>query len=508
MAISIRFSKKTPASADTIILLVFKSKTLSVTAESITPEQKKFITSALAKNPTFTAACGQTLTLTLAGSATAARYVMLGLGEASAFSALKAEEAGGKLYAALKGGSAKSLAIVLDKSLSQKTINTATLAAHLACGFNLRSYTFDHYKSKKNKNPEAVKPPSSLDLVLSDQTAAQKIYGSLEAQIKGVFSARDLVNEPPNILYPESYAKRIAAELKPLGVQVDIFDEKRLEKLGMGGILGVGQGSDKPPRVVIMRWNGGTKKTKSAPIALVGKGMTFDSGGISIKPAAGMDEMKMDMGGSAAVVGTLKALALRKAKVNVVGIVGLAENMPSGTAYRPADILTMYSGKTVEVLNTDAEGRLVLGDCLSYVQEIYKPQIIIDLATLTGAIMVALGHEYCGTFVNNNDLWAKLEKSSQNTDEKLWRMPLDEAWRKDIEANFADIQNIGKSTGRAGACTAAAFLEHFIENNTPWAHLDIAGTAWRNADKPTVPKFGSGFGVRLLCDLIAQNYED
>ncbi len=294
--------------------------------------------------------------------------------------------------------------------------------------------------------------------------------------------------------------------MKPLGVEVEIFDEKKMLKMGMGAIMAVGQGSERQPRMVIMRWNGNPKK-KTVPIAFVGKGVTFDTGGISIKPAAGMDEMKMDMGGSAAVVGLMKTLAARNAKINVVGVVGLAENMPSGNAYRPGDILTSYAGKTIEVLNTDAEGRLVLADCLTYVQRTYKPATVIDLATLTGAILVALGHEYCGTFATNDDLWGQLEKSSAASGEKLWRMPLDPVWHKEVESNVADVQNTGKGRN-AGSCTAAEFLHHFIEEGTQWAHLDIAGTAWRTSDQPTVPKFGSGFGVRLLNTLVAEHYED
>ena len=244
-----------------------------------------------------------------------------------------------------------------------------------------------------------------------------------------------------------------------------------------------------------------------APLALVGKGVTFDTGGVSLKPGLGMDEMKMDMGGSAAVVGTMMALAQRKAQVDVVGVVGLVENMLSDRAYRPADILKSYSGKTIEVLNTDAEGRLVLADALSYVQKLYKPKAIIDLATLTGAMIVALGHELCGTFANNDDLWAELQEASKITGEKLWRMPLEEEFKKEMESETADLQNIAKSGRNAGACTAAGFLWHFIEGDTPWAHLDIAGTAWIKKDRETTPKFGTGFGVRLLDRWIADHYE-
>ena len=255
-----------------------------------------------------------------------------------------------------------------------------------------------------------------------------------------------------------------------------------------------------------MRWNGG-KKGDKAPIAFVGKGVTFDTGGISLKPGAEMDLMKMDMGGSAAVVGLIKAIAGRKAKANVIGIVGLVENMPSDRAYRPGDIITSHSGKTIEVLNTDAEGRLVLADVLTYVQQTYKPEVIIDLATLTGAIMVALGFEYCGAFANNDGLWRQLEDSSNNTGEKFWRMPLDAAYRKEMESDIADLRNLGSLGRYGGACSAAGFLEHFIEDDVKWAHIDIAGTAWWKTDKPTTPKGGTGFPVQALNDFVKKNFE-
>jgi len=278
-----------------------------------------------------------------------------------------------------------------------------------------------------------------------------------------------------------------------------------MRKLGMGALLAVGQGSDNASRVVLMRWKGDKDNTES-PLAFVGKGVTFDTGGISLKPGAGMEEMKMDMGGSAAVVGLMKSLALRKSKANVIGIVGLVENMPSARAYRPADIITSYSGKTIEVLNTDAEGRLVLADILSYVQDIYKPKLVIDLATLTGAILVALGHEYCGTYSTDDELWEQLNEAGKGTDEKLWRMPLAEVWKKDVGGTISDVQNMSKSKG-AGSCTAAGFLSHFIDDDMKWVHMDIAGTAWVKSDKDTVPKYGTGFGVRVLDRFVAENYE-
>jgi len=504
MTLKITFAKKFPAKAKTIILTVFEGAKLSKAAKSFDKDHKAAITAALSVNPQFEGKSGQTLTLNI----DTVRIVFLGVGDLKALTALKCEEAGGKLYPILKNLGATHSAILIGEDKGLKAIKSEEIPARICAGLKLRAYTFDRYKAKDD---DAGKNPQSITVVTDYAANAKARFNLLDPAIEGTYTARDLVNEPPNHLYPEAYAKFIKDELKPLGVQIEIIDEKKMAKLGMEAILSVGKGSERQPRMVIMRWNGAkkttSKKKDAQPIALVGKGVTFDTGGISIKPGAGMDEMKMDMGGSAAVVGAMKTLALRKAKANVVGIVGLAENMPSHNAYRPGDIIGSLSGKTIEVLNTDAEGRLVLADCLTHVQRTYKPSAIIDLATLTGAMMVALGNEYCGTFVNDNKLWKCLETASETTGEKLWRMPLDEVWKKDMVSNVADLQNLGKSGRYGGACTAAGFLEHFIENDTPWAHMDIAGTAWRKSDQPTVPKYGSGFGVRVLDQLIADHYE-
>lgn len=501
----IKFTKTIQENADTLILPVYEEgKTPKIGAALLDAATLKYIETRAAQSKSFKAKHGNTLSLNLPEGAEAGRAILLGLGKAEDLSAVKAQDAGGKLYAALKGSDAGALNILIEAEHKTHTQAESALAANLAYGLTLRSYAFDLYKSKK-KDDESAGAAFDATFVLETYEAAHDAYTPLSYVAEGVFAARNFVNEPPNTLYPESYANAIKDQLKPLGVSVEILDEKKLTKLGMGAIMAVGKGSERQPRMVVMKWNGGAK-TK-APLMLVGKGVTFDTGGISIKPAASMDEMKMDMGGSAAVVGTMKAIALRKAKANIIAIVGLAENMPSHNAFRPGDIITSYSGKTIEVLNTDAEGRLVLADCLTYGQEIAKPAAIIDLATLTGAIMVALGQEYCGGFVNNDALWDKLNSASTRTGEKLWRMPLDEVYKKDMEGNFGDLQNLGKSGRLGGACTAAGFLEHFINEGTAWAHLDIAGTAYIKSDKPTVPKFGTGFGVRLLNDLIAEHYE-
>ncbi|MEM8921797.1 MAG: leucyl aminopeptidase, partial [Pseudomonadota bacterium] len=335
--------------------------------------------------------------------------------------------------------------------------------------------------------------------------AAETEFAPLKAAADGTAVARDLVTEPPNVLHPESYAERIEA-LSDLGLEIKVLDEPAMAELGMGSLLGVGQGSIRGSRLCVISWMGAGDKD-TAPVALVGKGVTFDTGGISLKPGAGMEDMKGDMGGSAAVVGAMVALAKRKAKANVVGLVGLVENMPDGNAIRPGDILTSASGQTIEIHNTDAEGRLVLADVLWYAQENYKPRAIVDLATLTGAIVISLGHEYAGLFSNNDDLAGQLSAAGDAEGEPVWRMPLGGAYDKLIDSPVADMKNVGGRAG--GSITAAQFLQRFIENDTPWAHLDIAGTAWRPGDAGALePTWASGYGPRLLDRWIKDNYED
>jgi leucyl aminopeptidase len=317
----------------------------------------------------------------------------------------------------------------------------------------------------------------------------------------GVINARDLVNEPPNVLFPVEFARR-ASQLKKLGVSVEVLDVKAMTKLGMGALLGVGQGSAHESRTVIMRWNGGKKSEE--PVAIIGKGVCFDSGGVSIKPAASMEDMKGDMAGAACVVGLMHALAARKAKVNVVGAIGVVENMPSGTAQRPGDIVKSMSGQTIEIINTDAEGRLVLADVLWYVKDRFKPKFMIDLATLTGAIMVSLGQEYAGLFSNDDKLSKRLVQTGEETGERVWRMPLGPEFDKMIDSKFADMKNTGSRYG--GSITAAQFLQRFVDK-TPWAHLDIAGTAMGVQPSDINQSWGPGWGVRLLDRLIAEHYE-
>ena len=368
-----------------------------------------------------------------------------------------------------------------------------------ALGLKLRGYKFDRYKSKK---PEAGDDePTAISIGVRNLTASKTAASSLDAIADGVQAARTLVNEPPNVLFPVEFARR-AAELQNIGLEVEVLDRAALDKIGMRALLAVGQGSRHESRVVIMRWNGGPEGAK--PAAFIGKGVTFDTGGISIKPAAGMEDMKGDMAGAACVVGLMRTLALRKAKANVIGVIGIVENMPDGNAQRPGDIVTALSGTTIEIINTDAEGRLVLADLLWHVQATYQPAIMIDLATLTGAIIVALAHEYAGLFSNNDELSERLHKAGMETGEKVWRLPLGPTYDKLIESKFADIKNTG---GRhASSITAAQFLQRFV-NDVPWAHLDIAGTGMGSPSDEINQSWASGWGVRLLDRLVADHYE-
>ena len=371
--------------------------------------------------------------------------------------------------------------------------------ARAQLAISLASYRFDKYfgAAKLEKAPTL----KTVTLVCDDVAAAEAAFAPLAALRDGVLFARDLVSEPANVLYPESYAERVRA-LESTGLKVEVLSIEDMTALGMFSLLGVGQGSRKDSRLVVMQWNGGGD---AAPVAFVGKGVTFDTGGISIKPAEGMEDMKWDMGGSAAVVGAMIALAGRKARVNAVGIIGLVENMPDGNAQRPGDVVTAMSGTTIEVINTDAEGRLVLADALWYCQDRFKPQFMIDLATLTGAMIIALGMDYAGVFSNNDELAGRIGEASKTVSENTWRMPLPPQYEKQIDSKIADIRNIG---GRpAGSITAALFLQRFV-NDVPWAHMDIAPVAWTNEQRiPSVPEGATGFGVRTLDALVARFYE-
>jgi len=365
-------------------------------------------------------------------------------------------------------------------------------------GVKLKSYSFDIYKSNNKKNKII-----NLNIVGTQTNKSIILRKKLNALLQGVFFARDLVSEPPNVLTTDKYVKRLLS-LKRIGIKIKVYDEKKMKKMGMHSLLGVGKGSLCGSYLVTMEWNGGKKNQN--PLAFVGKGVCFDTGGISLKPARFMEEMKYDMAGSAVVSGLIKSLALRKAKINAVGVVGLVENMPGGNAQRPGDIIKSYCGKTIEVLNTDAEGRLVLADALTFTEKKFKPLSIVDLATLTGAVIVCLGEEYAGLFSNNDNLSEKLFKAGKFVDEKVWRLPLHENYDKLINSKIADVQNINYSGG-AGSITAAQFLQRFILNKTPWAHLDIAGMAFSKKASNLNPGGATGFGVRLLNKFLEENYE-
>jgi leucyl aminopeptidase len=373
-------------------------------------------------------------------------------------------------------------------------------AARVALGAELRSWRYDLYRTRqKDKQKPTLK---TVTIVGGGEGAEKRWNARWKPVAEGVGLTRELVTEPANIIYPESFVERCRG-LAKLGLELDVLTPDQMKKLGMGALLGVAQGSAREARLLVLRWNGG--KEGEAPVAFVGKGVTFDTGGISIKPAAGMEAMKWDMGGAGAVAGAMKALALRKAKANIVGICGLVENMPGGNAQRPGDVVTTMSGQTVEVINTDAEGRLVLSDAVAYVQRTYKPTTIIDLATLTGAILISLGHEYAGLFTPDDELASKLMKASDESGDKLWRMPLGDAFDRMLDSEIADMKNVGPREG--GSITAAQFIKRFIEDGVKWAHLDIAGMAWSDKASSTYAKGATGFGVRLLDQFVADNLE-
>jgi leucyl aminopeptidase len=377
----------------------------------------------------------------------------------------------------------------------------ADAAARVGLGAVLRSWRYDRYRTKLKDNQ---KPTLGEIIIVGGGSGAAKRYEQRWAPVvAGVGLTRELVTEPANIIYPESFVERVRASIKGLGIDIDVLDRAAMEKLGMGALLGVAQGSVREARMMILKWNGGSKS--GHPTAFVGKGVTFDTGGISIKPAAGMEAMKWDMGGAGAVVGAIKALAMRKAKANIVGICGLVENMPGGNAQRPGDVVTTMSGQTVEVINTDAEGRLVLADAITYVQRKYKPSTIIDLATLTGAILVSLGHEWAGLFSNNEELAARLNQAGEQSGDKLWRMPLAESFDRLIDSPIADMKNVGPREG--GSITAAQFIQRFVDDGVKWAHIDMAGKAWSDKAGATYDKGATGFGVRLLDQYVADVLE-
>ncbi|OLP58534.1 leucyl aminopeptidase [Xaviernesmea oryzae] len=426
------------------------------------------------------------------------RLLVVGLGDAKTMTAHDWLKAGGATAAKLKR--AQRVTVFLDVA---SVPISAQAAADFALGMEMNAYRFDRYKTKKKDEDDAAEPkaPARVTIVTAAAAEATRAAETGRAVSDGVFLARDLVNLPPNVLGPVEFAAR-AQELVELGVEVEILTEAEMAPLGMGALLGVAQGSSRPPRLVILSWKGGAEG--EAPVAFIGKGVVFDSGGISIKPGAGMEDMKGDMGGAAAVTGLMHVLAARKAKVNAIGILGLVENMPDGNAQRPGDIVTSMSGQTIEIINTDAEGRLVLCDALWYCNDRFKPKLMINLATLTGAVMVALGHHHAGLFSNDDTLADQLLAAGRLTQERLWRLPLGPDYDKMIDSKFADMKNTGGRYG--GSITAAQFLKRFVKD-TPWAHLDIAGTAMGSPTDEVNQSWGSGFGVRLLDAFVRESCE-
>jgi len=445
---------------------------------------------------------GQIVELLAPEGLKASRVLLVGLGKIADFDHHAAERVGANVVAKFLTNGEKDVVIAFDVPKGSR-LKPDAFAAHLAMGAKLRSYTFNHYRTKKRDEYEATL--AKVTIGTTDVAGAKRRWAPFEAMAEGTFLARDLVNEPPNVLSPLEFANR-AKQLSKLGVKVEVLNEAAMKKLGMGALLGVGQGSERESQVVVMQWNGGRGK-KDAPVAFVGKGVCFDSGGLSLKPGASMMGMKGDMGGAAAVVGAMHALAARKARVNAVGVIGLVENMPDGNAQRPDDVVKSLSGQTIEVLNTDAEGRLVLADAMWYTQTRFKPKFMIDLATLTGAISVALGNENAGLFSNDDRLAGYIYDAGQQECEPVWRLPLSPAYDKVLKSKIADMKNISGGT-QAGSIVAAQFLQRFVVEKTPWAHLDIAGVAWQDGEqKPLIPSWGAGWGVRLLNRLVMDHYE-
>ncbi|TAJ92064.1 MAG: leucyl aminopeptidase [Reyranella sp.] len=494
----VEFSAFPKAFAGNVAVFVGAEKQLLATAEAVDQAAGGAVTRALEAGR-FTGAKGQTQTV-LGQSGDIARLLLLGVGKGQDLDARAAEELGGVVAAEANAAGHTAVTVVVDPVKGSR-LSPAQLAAHLALGVRLRSYRFDKYKTKDK--PDQKLSLQRLTVVLATPADARKAYGQLEPVVDAVFLTRDLVSEPPNVLFPAEFARR-AKELTKLGVKVEILGEAQMKKLGMETLLAVGQGSGRDSQLLVMKWMNGPKG--QAPVALIGKGVCFDTGGISLKPAAGMEDMKWDMGGAGAVTGAMRLIAGRKAKANVVAVCALVENMPDGNAQRPGDVVKSMSGQTVEVINTDAEGRLILCDAMWYAQQKFKPQAMVELSTLTGAIIVALGHERAGLFCNDTELSNRLRAAGSGIGEKLWRMPLGPKYDKLIESEIADMKNVGGGRD-GGSITAAQFLQRFVQEGVAWAHIDIAGVAWSGKGDTTTPKGATAFGVRLLDRLIAENYE-
>lgn len=495
----ITFEAKSSRKTDAYVVFAADGGKLTEPAVALDKKSKGAIKRAI-KAEGFEGKAGKVLAIPGPEGLPVAHLFVVGLGKAADVKPQDFEKIGSNLVPALNGRKVKSAQVLFCKELKKPSEDEAT--GCIAAGLLLNSYRFDKYMTReaKDKKPSL----SSIEFIVTKPAAARKSFALQRKLADAVFLTRDLVSEPPNVLYPESFANVIRRELAPLGVQVKVLGRKEIRKLGMGALAAVGQGSDREEKLVTMVYKGGRKNQKN--IAFVGKGVTFDTGGISLKPGPGMEDMKWDMAGAATVTGLMKLLAARRAKVNAVGVVALAENMPSGGACRPSDIVETMSGQTVEINNTDAEGRLILCDALWYTQEKFKPTHIVDLATLTGAVIIALGHEYAAVFSNDDKFPARLTSAGKDVAEELWHMPLNDAWDKAIDSPAADMKNI--SGGRdAGSAIGAHFLKRFIQKGVTWAHLDIAGTAWSSKDRTSIPKGATAFGLRLLDRYVSENCE-
>ncbi len=494
---NITFSKETTNKSNVVAFCIAKDLKLTENLKKL--NNNAVIEKAIEANPAFEGQDRQVLPLYACTGIGA--LLLLGLGELPKLNILLLQKIGGRLADELNAMKVAKAELVIEDFTGTEH-DAVQMAVHIALGVKLRNYNFNKYfVDKKEKNTLTLE---SLTIRLQDAAEAERRFTSLEAVAEGVLRTRNLVSEPANILYPKSFMQE-CKQLKKLGIKIKVLDTKDMAKLGMGALLGVAQGSAKEPYTVIMEWNGGNKKDK--PIAVIGKGVCFDTGGINLKTtASSIADMKYDMAGAGSVYGLMYALAKRKAAVNVVGVIGLVENMPSGTAQRPSDVVISMSGQTVEVENTDAEGRLVLADIMWYAQEEYDPPILVDMATLTGAVVMALGEGYAGLLTNDDQLATQLYEAGEKTGEFVWRLPMGEYYDRQINSEIADVRNT--STGRGGgAITAAQFLQRFVQKGRKWAHLDIAGMAWAKSSTGTSPKGATGFGVRLLDQWIAENFE-
>lgn len=494
-------SFKTDARADAVAVMATDGGALMPAAQGLDAKAGGALTRALAATR-FTGAPGQMVELLAPANLDVGRVLIIGVGAQDKADPLTVERWAGHAVRRVLASGAESIALHAE---GLGGVAAAEASARAAVGAGLSSYRFDAYRTKLK--PEQKPSLREVVIVTESPAAAAKRHEAMAGLVEGVTLARNLVSEPPNILHPPEFANRLKA-LESLGLDVQVLDVAAMKKLGMGALLGVGQGSVQESRLVVMSWKGAKNKA-AAPLAIVGKGVTFDTGGISLKPGAGMGDMKGDMGGAAAVAGAMVALARRKAKANVVGIVGLVENMPDGNAQRPGDIVTSMSGQTIEVLNTDAEGRLLLADAIWYAQETFNPAAVVNLATLTGAIIISLGHEHAGLFSNNDALAGDIAEAGKAEGEAVWRLPMGPVYDKAIDTPNADMKNISGGTA-GGSIVAAQFLQRFVKDGTAWAHLDIAGAAWKPApyEDPLSPAWATGYGVRLLNRLVANRYEE